>query len=139
MVCFHEIIRIALARSGVETRLCSREEKSGEVLCFLHHTPGDVLLGSCKVVGSAQRKKRGAVLQHGGILLARSSFTPSLPGIAELSGIHIVRESLQADLVAELSVATGWKIEPADWNVEEKQAIEENLKQYQSSEWNERR
>lgn len=54
-------------------------------LCFERRAVGDVLLEGSKICGSAQRRRRGAVLQHGSILLARSSAAPELPGIAELA------------------------------------------------------
>jgi lipoate-protein ligase A len=138
-VCFHEIIRAALAGLGITTHLCQVETKSGEVLCFLHHTPGDLLLGSHKVAGSAQRKQRGAILQHGGILLARSPFTPCLPGIAELSGIAVAAETLQSALIAELARSMGWTIEPGEWTVHEKRTMNDLLAKYCSEEWNRRR
>jgi lipoate-protein ligase A len=53
-------------------------------LCFQRRERGDVLAGECKIAGSAQRRQRGAVLQHGSVLLARSRFAPELPGISEL-------------------------------------------------------
>jgi lipoate-protein ligase A len=139
-VCsFHEIIRVALAGLGIETHLCRQEQKNGDVLCFLHHTPADLLLGSNKVAGSAQRKRRGALLQHGGILLAQSPFTPCLPGIAELTGLRVDAATLQAALVTELAPATGWRIEPADWTPGERRIIDECLPRYRSSDWNNRR
>ena len=55
----HELFRTVLAGFGIATRLCDEERKLGEVLCFLHHTQGDLLLGSHKIAGSAQRKHRG--------------------------------------------------------------------------------
>lgn len=54
-------------------------------LCFERRASGDVILDRKKIVGSAQRRNRGAVLQHGSILLARSAYAPELPGIAELA------------------------------------------------------
>src|SRR5207249_11851098 len=59
---------------------------AGTFLCFQHYTPGDLLVGSAKVVGSAQRRARSAFLQHGSILLARSPYAPALAGIRELTG-----------------------------------------------------
>jgi lipoate-protein ligase A len=41
-----------------------------------------------KVVGSAQRRRCGAILQHGSILLQRSDTTPELPGICDLAGVE---------------------------------------------------
>lgn len=58
-------------------------------LCFQRHAPGDIMLGDAKIAGSAQRRHRGAILQHGSVLLARSPFAPELPGIAELCGRRI--------------------------------------------------
>ena len=51
---------------------------------------------SVKIVGSAQRRRRGSVLQHGSVLLGSSSAAPELPGIAEVSGV-----SLRADELAQ--------------------------------------
>lgn len=61
------------------------ENASGRpFLCFTDHDPEDMVLESVKIVGSAQRRRPGSVLQHGSILLARSPRTPELPGLAEL-------------------------------------------------------
>ena len=83
-VCrFHRLVRAALADRGVAARLvvCGEEQKRDDVLCFLHHTPGDLAVGGSKIAGSAQRKLRGALLQHGSILLRRSPSDPELPGV----------------------------------------------------------
>jgi lipoate-protein ligase A len=52
-------------------------------LCFQRRAPGDVLVGPAKIAGSAQRRLRGAVLQHGSILWTRSAAAPELPGLNE--------------------------------------------------------
>ncbi len=53
-------------------------------LCFHRRSKGDIVIGDSKVMGSAQRRLPGAVLQHGSLLLQRSPHTPSLPGLREL-------------------------------------------------------
>ncbi len=58
-------------------------------LCFSRRAAGDVLVGDAKVIGSAQRRSHGAVLQHGSVLLQRSTAAPQLPGIEELTGVGI--------------------------------------------------
>jgi len=58
-------------------------------LCFLRRSCTDIVIGGVKVVGSAQRRRRGAVLQHGSILLGRSRFAPEVPGIEEAVGMAI--------------------------------------------------
>ena len=59
-------------------------------LCFLRSDPRDLAAiggerdGFPKVVGSAQRRRRGTILQHGSILLRRSDLLPNVPGICDL-------------------------------------------------------
>ena len=57
---------------------------------------GDVICGGAKVAGSAQRRKRGAVLQHGSVLLRRSVAAPELPGLVDLTGVEISDPDLAA-------------------------------------------
>jgi lipoyl(octanoyl) transferase len=79
-----------LAACGVSARLCRAAEqkpvKHPPFLCFQRRAPGDVLVGPAKIAGSAQRRLRGAVLQHGSILWARSAAAPELPGLIESAG-----------------------------------------------------
>jgi lipoate-protein ligase A len=56
-------------------------------LCFLDQDPEDVVFRGSKVVGSAQRRRPRAVLQHGALLLGRSERTPELAGLADLTGV----------------------------------------------------
>jgi lipoate-protein ligase A len=72
-------------------------------LCFQRRSRGDVVFGHSngtqhKVVGSAQRRRRGAILQHGSILLARSPAAPELPGLTELSKIQTDAHTLTGRL-----------------------------------------
>jgi lipoate-protein ligase A len=53
-------------------------------LCFQRYVSGDVIVGNHKVAGSAQRRWRGAVLQHGSVLIERSPAAPELPGLGDL-------------------------------------------------------
>jgi lipoate-protein ligase A len=135
----HHIIASALAGLGVGVRVCKEgeEKKLGEVLCFLHHTPGDLLIGPAKVVGSAQRKQRGALVQHGGILLAQSPFTPALPGIGELTGRRLSAQEVAAAVAAEFARSTGCDLEPAGWTDGECWRIEELVAtKYANTAWN---
>jgi len=77
-------------------------------LCFQRRSPGDVLVGSTKVAGSAQRRCRDAVLQHGSVLLARSSAAPELDGLKELTGKVIRPEELVGAWLTRLAGA--WAI-----------------------------
>jgi lipoate-protein ligase A len=113
----HDVIRAALGSYAVPAAACAggQETGRGAFLCFQHQTPGDVLLAAHKVVGSAQRRRAGALLQHGSILLAASPHAPHLSGVRELLGVVIPPDRLADDLVRTFAQMTGWEAGPADW------------------------
>jgi len=121
--------------------LAEAEEKRGTVLCFQHVTTGDVLSDGNKVVGSAQRKFRGALLQHGAILLSRSEYAPALPGLQDLPRIRpLEAATLRTRVVDSFAWRTGWQMTPATWTVDERIAIAALVREkYGTPEWNERR
>lgn len=85
----HRALIEVLAAAGLEACLFS---ESGQVppdppesfLCFQRRSAGDVVSGQHKLIGSAQRRLRQSLLQHGSILLARSPAAPELPGVMDL-------------------------------------------------------
>jgi lipoate-protein ligase A len=89
----HEAVIAALDRQGVSARLgcqaVGRPATDEPFLCFRRRAAGDVLLADAKIAGSAQRRRQGAVLQHGSLLLARSPAAPELPGVLQLTGIRV--------------------------------------------------
>lgn len=122
----HRIIATALAENGISSDLvvCGEEQNTDPILCFHHHTAGDLVMGIRgatreKIVGSAQRKQHGAILQHGSILLARSEFAPSLPGILEMTGQRLMPESLALTIGISFTSVTGWHFAPSMWTAEE--------------------
>jgi lipoate-protein ligase A len=133
----HGIVRDALAALGVQSEPCGAERRLGRVLCFLHQTPNDLLVDGRKVLGSAQRKQRDSLLQHGGILLAQSPHTPELPGIAELSGRRLGDDELCAAVVKQFARQVGCTLDAADWTEPERRAIAERIaSRYGSDAWN---
>lgn len=142
-VCrFHHLIRDEFNASAADARMvvCGEEAKLGPTLCFLDHTPGDVRVGGVKVVGSAQRKLKGAVLQHGSIRLRASRAAPQLPGAAELARVSGEVRRLADVLAARFAAATGWAVEPGAWSAAERGRIAELAAgRYASVEWNEKR
>ena len=70
-------------------------------LCFLRHDDRDIVYNGHKIVGSAQRRRRGAILQHGSILLRSSYLTPEIKGICDIApGFN--KSSFQCALAAHL-------------------------------------
>jgi lipoate-protein ligase A len=138
----HDIIRAALARLGIsaEAANCALAPTTADLLCFRHITPGDLQIGEAKVVGSAQRKQRGALLQHGAILLARSPYTPSLPGILELFDRSLSVEEVRAAVLTEWTEQTGWRPVSSEWTAIERQRLEELVHtKYAYPSWNDKR
>jgi lipoate-protein ligase A len=109
----HEALVSVLARFGVHATLWSEPTALAAAdepfLCFERRSSGDVLLGQSKICGSAQRRRRGAILQHGSLLLARSTQAPELPGVEELSGqaldVSRLIEFLQQELACRMRLA----------------------------------
>jgi len=74
-------------------------------LCFERRSPGDLVLRASgktstnpaawhKILGSAQRRRHGAVLQHGSLLWGCSPFAPELLGASELAGTDFADTAL---------------------------------------------
>jgi lipoate-protein ligase A len=61
-----------------------------------------VLIGQHKVCGSAQRRLRKAVLQHGSLLLGRSAAAPCLAGIEEIAGRRVDRRGSAVELAEQI-------------------------------------
>lgn len=139
----HYLVRDVLADRGVRAHavVCGEEKKLGEVLCFLHQTPGDLLIAGSKVAGSAQRKRKGALLQHGSLLLNRSEFAPLLPGINDAAGRELFTpESLADGLRDRFATDTGWRVEPGEWTAEEAGRVPAiRAEKYANPEWNAKR
>jgi lipoate-protein ligase A len=98
----HGCLIETLESLGITARLCEPADKLEALrepfLCFQRRSPGDVLMGgSKKICGSAQRRRNGAVLQHGSLLWRTSPSAPELPGVADLATHPLELESV-ADL-----------------------------------------
>jgi lipoate-protein ligase A len=53
-------------------------------LCFQRRSAGDLVVDRAKVLGSAQRRRHGVIMQHGSLLTSRSRYAPELPGLFDL-------------------------------------------------------
>ncbi len=91
----HESLVEALASFGVTAVLrTSVGDGPDPFLCFARRSVGDVLVSGTKIAGSAERRRRGVILQHGSVLLETSSFAPELLGIDALTGKKIMPSDL---------------------------------------------
>jgi lipoate-protein ligase A len=139
----HHLLRDELADHGLAAHavVCGEERKLGEVLCFLDQTAGDLLIEGSKVAGSAQRKWKGALLQHGSILLRRSPHAAHLAGLYDYAAREpFTAEELAARLVGRVAVAAGCAVEAADWTpLERARTAKIRAEKYADPAWNGKR
>jgi lipoyl(octanoyl) transferase len=115
-------------------------------LCFHRRSVGDIVVGQHKVLGSAQRRNKGALLQHGSLLLATSRYAPSLVGLGQMtsvlpSDLNSTLESPLARLFCDrIASTTGVALgRPFKYEQDIAAVAEEScgvyLAKYQSNEW----
>lgn len=102
----------------------------GPFLCFARRHCLDLVVGTQKVLGSAQRRTREATLQHGSLQLQALAWGDRpCPDPAELA----------MPLVRALAARTGWAFEPSRWD-DETLALAESLRaKYAGADWTKRK
>ncbi len=83
----HNAIIATLSLHGIDAHLRATEQRLEDepFLCFGRADPTDVVYQRQKILGSAQRRRRGAILQHGSLLLEQSPWAPQFPGVQDLA------------------------------------------------------
>ncbi|MBN1588430.1 MAG: lipoate--protein ligase family protein [Pirellulales bacterium] len=105
-------------------------------LCFQRRSPGDVVCDEAKIAGSAQRRRRGAVLQHGSVLLGRSRAAPELPGLKELTQREVACGALIATWLSRLESCLALAFSRHSLTHAERRRAEELvLAKYASDDW----
>lgn len=139
---FHDTLRDTLRSMGApaERQLSTDAAVDGEFLCFRRRSRGDLICGDAKIVGSAQRRVRGGLLQHGSILLATSQFAPELPGIEEVAAKTIDPNELIEAWTERIARRSGWSFAPYEWNrLELAVATESEFHRYMADSWTSKR
>lgn len=109
-------------------------------LCFAGRDGEDLVAGGVKVLGSAQRRRAGAVLQHSSLLLRRAGAVPELPGAADLADLDADPRAWADRIVDALVPALGLEPVAADWPddlLQDAARIEREV--YRNPEWNHKR
>ncbi|MFH1300703.1 MAG: biotin/lipoate A/B protein ligase family protein [Planctomycetota bacterium] len=90
----------------VEFRGTSITVKSEPFLCFGRGDERDLVFDGHKILGSAQRRRRGAIVQHGSLLLLTSEYAPHFPGLLNQFGqTSLYNETFLTQLTEEFSEA----------------------------------
>jgi lipoate-protein ligase A len=140
----HAALIEALAPWGVRATVFAPSGQSvvgpSPFLCFERRSPGDVLVNCVKIAGSAQRRCRGAVLQHGSVLLARSPAAPELDGVEELLGERIPPNLLIEAWLTRLSATSGLVWQNAELSEAQRGRADRLVaEKYASPDWTEKR
>ena len=143
----HEATAQVLASLAVDARRHGDlgPEEAGETpdrpfLCFAGRDGEDLVHRGVKLVGSAQRRRAGAVLQHSSLLLRRADAVPELPGAADLADVTDDPRVWSGRIAGRLVPALGLEPVAADWPEglrEAAEAIERRV--YRNPEWNHKR
>jgi len=115
--------------------------------CFVAPAPGEITARGRKLVGSAQWRHRGALLQHGSILLSNEQRRASVSGeggagaigLDEMLAIPPSRDEVATSLAASLIALAGPTAEQTPPRVEELAAVEALAVRYRSPDWTWRR
>jgi len=109
-------------------------------MCFNRRSDGDIVIRGHKVVGSAQRRIKKSLLQHGSILLNRSTLAPELKGIADLSDFGLPTLKLSQMLTERVSKCLRVKaFEGAMETSEIEAAKNAHSLQFNTEQWNQQR
>ncbi len=140
----HNALAMTLEESNVRVSVLrepsGRSAREQPFLCFERRSQGDVVCGDTKVCGSAQRRRRGAILQHGSLLMARSPHAPELPGILELTGKKLEREPVVETWVRHIAAGLGLELASGKLSELELDRVRTlTLEKYSGFGWTERR
>ncbi len=102
---------IAAGRRGASPESFTRDRP---FLCFTDRNPEDIVFQGFKLVGSSQRRRPGALLQHGSLLLARSDVIPGLSGVGDLAPVPTDMHFWSSLLLGSIPAALGFSAQPSD-------------------------
>ncbi|WP_339675098.1 biotin/lipoate A/B protein ligase family protein [uncultured Gimesia sp.] len=146
-VAIHQPIIDVLAAHGlpVQFRGVSFRSESEPFLCFGRGDERDLIYQGQKILGSAQRRRRGAIVQHGSLLLLTSEHAPDFPGLLNLTGqTDRFQETFLKNLTVDFSNAISQALEfPLESQIltDEELAQSESLEKekYSTDEWTSRK
>jgi lipoate-protein ligase A len=133
------IIRL-LAELGLEAALRGTDESRSDepFLCFIRGDRHDILCRGSKVVGSAQRRRRGAVLQHGSLIIEASPHASEIPGICDLAdqpeGLQLPPDFAEA-LGQAVAQSLGTVTQVDRWPDEQQRRVRLLEERYRNIEW----
>lgn len=136
----HRAVIAAVEELGAEAALAGVSDDSGPArgpfFCFARRHKYDVVQNGSKLAGSAQRRTRSAVLQHGSIVLG-NRFSQQ-PTAVVAFGFEPAAQRLREAFPRLLAEQTQVAITRGDWSAEELALAETLTPKYAGDEWTRR-
>ena len=141
----HDAVIAALGELRLKTARCGESDESGAArgpfFCFERRHCYDVLLGGDKIAGSAQRRTRHGVLQHGSIVLG-NRFAQQPTAVAH--GASSVSETLEKIaamgpvFAVQIERVFGTALNELGWTESEGKLASTLIEKYKGKEWTRR-
>ncbi|HHX27474.1 MAG: lipoate--protein ligase family protein [Bacillota bacterium] len=151
------LMGIPAAIAALERGVTSRDPRFRQAACFSAPSWFEILWDGKKLIGSAQNRKNGVILQHGSIPFrfdaaklvkclktsspehaerSRAMLQRKAAGIFEALGRDCLRTELEEHLKAGFGTALGWRLEPGNLTQkEEDETLRLIEKKYGCSAW----
>jgi lipoate-protein ligase A len=136
----HDAVMACLRELQLTPTRCGKSDDSGAArgpfFCFARRHCYDVLVGHDKIAGSAQRRTRHAVLQHGSIVLAnRFAQQPTAVAAGPFAQSLAQLRTAFPQALQETTKVAG---RPAHWSPSELDLAEELFAKYAGPDWTNR-
>ncbi len=141
----HDAVIAVLGDLGIAARprgdVSDRPETFGDraepFFCFARQHPLDVVVGSMKLAGSAQRRTPAGILQHGSIML--EAVHPEQPSADVRRHAAIGADELAHRIARRFADDNDLALETGVWRDDELARAEEHASRYNSPTWTRRR
>ena len=114
-LALHETLVELLAEQNITAELHNAELGLTDdgFLCFQRRASKDVTCSGYKICGSAQRRWKRGLVQHGSLLLEQSRYAPELPGLRDLSSFTMSTSLLIRTWLEKLGSRLNLEFTPA--------------------------
>ncbi len=141
-LAFHETLVELLAEQGVTAELHNADHglSNNAFLCFQRRASNDVTCDGHKIAGSAQRRWKRGLVQHGSLLLEQSRYAPELPGLRNLTSLQMSTELLIHTWTEKLGSRLNLEFKPTRMTDNETRQMDQWTKEkFLCAEWTEKR
>lgn len=134
----HQCWRAALLSAGITTELAPDHfplptPRTGSFFCFEKPGRTDLLLHDRKLLGSAQRRVNGRVLQHGSLLLEQRF--AAHPGVSLGQSAPELLHAIRDRFVREIATVLALNPAPANWSADRLADVETRRQRFASPQW----